>query len=240
METKLKQLTAELELLKEGYNVIYKTNIDKLDSIIRKYIDPFNGIVVRRYYDSGWENKIRVFIELGFYNEKEERTDFGSTFDVIYESKNDCISVNYGTIGTFNKEDVFQVRRIAMLNNIFEHVTEIEEELRNFSNKISPDLIAHDNERYDLEHRIREVEHNIQTAAYTAIENSLTIGCELAYSPSCSILYDYRLFRDYPITITSSTPKFITAKDTEGNVFKIRKEKLVQHIYNKYIDLKGF
>lgn len=115
---------------------------------------------------------IRCSFEIDFIDENGKR-DFGSNFSIYYE--NNELSINNGTIGSYNKHDTYQVLRVKLINAIWENIEEFENIFTNYSkefetygelNSISAD--------YDWQ--INNIKSQEKEEQYKKIEDTLKVG----------------------------------------------------------------
>lgn len=241
METKLACLRAELELEKEMYHVIYDDMIKELDVILNRwFINPFEATCTRRWFRENFrvDGAVDINFEVGFFNPKENRIDFGSDLWFYYSTDKQKLEVNYGTCGTHGKDAIYQVKRIKALAYVWEHIDEIESELSEYSIKVTPIVKSHNDRMYELEHQISVVEQAIREEAMKQIEASLHIGDVVRYDES--VWWPCKLFDDCADTwkIYKICDKTIKVKSKHSEVVKqLEKGNFLNLLLNKQISV---
>lgn len=198
METKLNGLKAELDLEKEMYHVIYDDLIKELDVILNKwFINPFEATCTRRWFRENFsvDGAVDINFEVGFFNPKENRIDFGSDLWFCYRTDKQQLEVNYGTCGAHGKDEIYQVKRIKALAYVWEHIDEIEAELSEYSAKVTPIVKSHNEKIYEIEHEIRQIEHAIREENKKQLELSLHVGDIVTYAEDVN--WSNKLFKDH-------------------------------------------
>ena len=66
----------------------------------------------------------RVHLTVGFKNYKGEK-DFGSSFYLNWEDE--MVIVNSSATGHYNKNDIYQIKRVKLINTIWENIEKVEE-----------------------------------------------------------------------------------------------------------------
>lgn len=180
---------------------------------IKKHIEDIIGmdnVKVTRVSDN-YEN---WSLEVSVVDEKEERI-FGADLDLYYYKKDvrdyhkKGIEVNYGTCGSFNKNDKPQVDKVLMIAKVLESAEEIEAV---FENLKTDKIEALDEARRE----ISLAEGELRSDYRKNVENELAVD---------------KTFGGY--TITKITPKYVTYKDVNGFEEKERKEDFVRQEVNR-------
>lgn len=237
METKLKALNAELELIKEGYNIIYDEKVSKLDSILNKYIiSCSDAICTRRFFREGFNQGIEIIFELGFHNAEENRIDFASDIWAEFCSDTSELKINYGTCGSYSKSDIYQVKRVKLIAYIWDHIKEIEEQLTKYSEELKPVVNKYWNDVYEIEKEIRTIESKIKEEELLNIESSLVVNRIIEYAENCS-LHTYQRHFSGRCKIIKVTPKFVTLLNKFEQEYRVRKDKIINHIHNGHINV---
>lgn len=234
--TELAALQEELNKVKTTLHEEHDKYLTKVSAVIDKwFVKPLNAVCSRVYMQQGWRcDNDTVQFDVGFYNETEQRVDFGS--DVSFYFENNKLHANYGTCGMYTKEDVYQIKRVKLLNYIWDNVNEIEQELLSIVSVSSVLLNEYRNTIYSIEAHIRNLEEQARQAEKQEVEKHIVVGKELAYNQDCNLHRSYRLF-DSVCTITHVTPKTVTIRGLYNNPRRVRKESLVDHIYKNYIKI---
>lgn len=239
--TKLQELHANLDMVKEIIKTHKEAALAKLDEVITKYflILPEARVTRRDVRPDMWHG-IEFVFDIGFWNEAEERIDFGSDFWGSYEQyKNHKLGINYGTCGTFHHDDIYQIKRLQLLGQVANTWDTINEELDKVAESCKPYLEALD-EMYKIEAEINSIKKEIVAARRAEVEKSLAIGVSLIYNED--IPTRERLFgtHDEPYYITKMTPKFVylgLSPDTVPDMcYKVKKESLVSSLANNKIN----
>lgn len=186
MENKIIALEAQLEMNNELIKSEYNTLIAKVEDVIKKFItEPYGAVISRRQLRAGIRDAIGIMFEVGFRNEAENRIDFGSDVWFEYNTKQNELTVNYGTIGNYTKSDIYQVKRVNLVAGVFANIDEIEaalEEVAEIAN--SSNYRAYLEEEYRIESEISQVKKAIKAQQLKEIEYSLKEGDTLKYSNS--------------------------------------------------------
>lgn len=240
MENKLLAPEAERDLICTAYTLKYTEIIKGLDLIIDKYfIKPFTGTCIRRWIQPGYDSKGGVYInfEIGFYNPSEGLVDFGSDMDFSYDSFKQLLEVNYGTCGRHSRHDEYQVKRVKTLAYVWDNIDNIETELNEYAIQIAPVILAQEHELYDIDRKISSIKQEINIQKKNIIEESIHVGTVIFYNENVSLRASQKLFLG-TCEVVKTTPKFVVVKNNLGKVFRIRKEQLVSHAFNKYITVE--
>lgn len=136
MNTKIIALQSQLDLIDEANRVCYSTLINMLEEYIVELITcPNDAILLSKDISYRYNNEFVIRFEIGFEDkESPSGVDFGSNTYFDYDTRKHALSINYGTIGPFTKEEVCQIKRINLLTYVFKNIDKIEEELENICN----------------------------------------------------------------------------------------------------------
>lgn len=227
--SKLLTLKTELECLQEiqksEKNLLYA----ELESIIKKSIlEESSAVLCRKYIVHGpAENHIYISFELGFFNETENRIDFGSDIICYFDTSKDVLQVNTSTCGPYSKLDTYQVQRLRLLNSIFDKVEIIETSLRQLY-KNAQSFIKHQKDIYELETEIYKSEEQLKEEERKKISESLVPNSRLYYSEDwrTKINPTSKLFNDV-LSVKSVSPKFVKFIETGRS---INKQKIIDQI----------
>ena len=236
MNTEISALEAQLEMANEIAKVEYDALIADLDVIVNKYfVTPHNSVCTRRWMDSGFDDSAHIDFEIGFKNELENRIDFGSDMWFEFDSKRNELRVNHGTCGYFSKSDIYQVRRVELISYVFNHILEIEQELRALCARAAEILNKNDNIKWDIEREITRIKKQEKDNELSVIESNIKLYTQLSYAETCEKRFNHRLFNE-PVTVTHITPKYITVNGlTTGRVMRLKKADLLEEIYRKNV-----
>lgn len=237
-DTRLEVLMAERDLLESAYNAQYSYIMCELDTLINKwFVSPFNAKCLRMWLREEWlpERGIIINFEIGFHNVEEDRTDFGSDISFMYSYKDNCLSANYGTCGTYNKNNIYQVRRVQTLTHVWNNINDIEAELGQFSEKITPVVIQYRDNIDSVEHEILAIQSHMKEERCAEIESMFRVGLRMTY---CETNLDKSIMLfPYTATINKITPKLVTVV-SKSKEYKLRKKDIVQHIFKNYIEIE--
>ena len=174
--------------------------------------------------------------EIGFYNTDENRINFGSDLWIDYSSEKNELRINHGTCGYYSKADIYQVRRAKLLAYVWEHISEIESELKIFAESIAPTITNYENKRIQLESEIHTIERTVELAERNQIDESLVPGTRLAYVDNVNLARHYILFGG-SIRVIKRTPKYVFGLDDYDRECKLKAADIIQHVYKKYMTI---
>lgn len=228
----------ELVDKRDALNDTYKVYYNKMQNDIKKVLDTFkpSGTTVNYYININSSNELSC--EVAFVKENG-KDDFGSNFRVYLEKRSTYDTYRYevqmsqGTIGTYTKEDVYQIYRLEFMLNLWKSVDFLQEELIKIIN--NKEYQENDKAYREI---MRELDHLELDWDYQVRENirsSLAIGKK--YQTISEGLSDCW-------TITKITPQFVwydySFKIGEDERFckdrKIRKEQFVGQIYRGQLE----
>ena len=232
MEDRLNALNAQLALVKEENRIKYTELMSQVNILINKVILKDTARLIRSWADTDFNNEVFFRFEVGFHNHEKNEIDWGSEIDFTYESRTGMLSINHGCIGTFNKTNLCQFHRAALISYVFNNIDMIEAEFAKLADSAKSSLNT-DNE-WEIEWQIRDINDTLRKAALKNIEDGLTSGCTLAYVDDCRLEYRRRLFSKI-VSIQRCTPKYVFVEDEWNRTLKLRKDELVNHIYSGYI-----
>lgn len=238
MNNDLVALNVELALLRESYNVFYATTLPELNKLIDKWFtEPYKAqcthrsVRVAHYGSTG----IDVDFEIGFYNDLENRIDFGSDFNVTFNSHKQLLQINQGTMGFYSKEHIYQVKRAKTVAHIWDNIQEIESDFCEFCTKYESIMLSYEQQICDMERAISRLEQDIKKQEESEIEQSFNVGVKMCYDKNASIFPSNKLFFGNA-TITKITPKYVIATtDVLNKEHRLRKTDLIKHVFLKYI-----
>lgn len=109
----------------------------------------------------------------------------GSEVWFEYNTKQNELTVNYGTIGNYTKSNIYQVKRVNLVAGVFSHINEIESALAEVAGIAnSGNYRAYVEEKYRIESEISQIKKAIKAQQLRKIEYSLKEGDTLKYSNS--------------------------------------------------------
>ena len=231
METKIMALKAEIELHKKHISEIIRQISDELSRTINTVMLKDSGaqiireVLVRPYSDE-------IYFEIGFYNPDEERIDFGSDMSFYYNIKNHKLSCNYGTIGSYTSDDVYQVKRVMLLASIWSNINEIEAALAEACSNIVK-LDEPQNALNECEMELSSCERKIKEAEIEKIRADLSVGDRFEYEPNFFKIFVYRNYvRNTQVIVKSIGQKKIKLELVNGDVRMIDISDFLNHIRN--------
>ena len=233
MNTKLEALTAELELVKEANRVKYEQLMSRVNVLINKIMISGTARLLRSWADTDFNNEIFFRFEIGFHNHEKNTTDWGSEVDFTYESKTGMLSINHGCIGTFNKTNVYQFQRAALISYTFNNIEMIESEFANLVD-FAKEALNH-KEEWRIENEINNIRIEEKSKECKKIEESIQADVAFEYSvEAANWSHRCKLFTGV-VRVARCTPKYVFLLDAHQLTVKVKKEELVNHIYRGYI-----
>ena len=228
-------LEAELELLNEDYKIKNDQMLAKLDRILSLYFtECVNGKVIRRFFRHGcWEKSVEIYFEIGFWNDEENRIDFGSDISFEYNLAKEELSVNHGCCGSFTKKDVFQFKRGKLIGYVYDNIDIIENELKKISLMACDAFYDNDVRVNKIENMIAQDEIEQKNARKKEIEDSINVGDTFVYDTNTKCYNAVKLFYT-KVTVEKITPKYFVITDSY-NSKRLQKVDVVNHIFNGYI-----
>lgn len=139
----------------------------KLNELI-KSMDP-DAIVVRTHVRKPWSSKHlndewEVDCTIGFPGKEDRQLDFGSSIDTNFFTSN--LEVNVGTCGSYDNTDIYQVRRVHLLSNMWNAESNL---LKELSGVVEIELVKEYerifSERDQIQKEIREAEDAAERAS---------------------------------------------------------------------------
>ena len=231
METKIMALKAEIELHKKHISEIIRQISEKFSHTINTVMLKESGaqiirdVDVRPYGDE-------IYFEVGFYNPDEERIDFGSDMSFYYKIKSHKLSCNYGTIGSYTSDDIYQVKRVMLLASIWSNITEIEVALAEACSSII-ELEKPRSALNECEIELRSCERKIKEAELEKIMADLSVGDRFEYEPNFFKMFVRRNYvRNTQVIVKSIGPKKIKLEFLNGTVRMIDMSDFLNHIWN--------
>lgn len=234
MENNIIAIKAQLEmtdLLLEQERVAL---LEKVEFVLNKYIvSPHDAKLLRKSIRTEYGDNISIQFEVGFWNNEEQRVDFGSDLWGDFCTDKNKLRINYGTCGSYDSSETYQVRRVRLIADIWKNIEAIEAELLEITTIAQYRYRALVNERDDYHYQLSQIEAKQAENELREIEESLCVGDVLTYDESVS--YRYRLFKDHVDTwrIIRVCDKTIKIKpDNFDEVRQLPKNKIVSLIKN--------
>lgn len=205
--------------------------------VVRDIAEP-NGAHIRSLdLRFGCRDDLEVAFELCFKDDSG-KIDFGS--DCWFAFGCNGLSINCGTIGSWTKENVFQVKRIKLISNVCDQIADPDVE-KNLEEKFRKILSASRylekwGELWDLEGQITEQENQQRRDKAVQDLNSITVGSILCYSVTTHP--SSRLFASWPGAKTNDQwevvrigEKTITLESLHNRkTRRISRDDILQHI----------
>lgn len=237
MEMKLVAIQSEIDMIRELEITARDRVRNDITNIVTELIaNKCEGTCVAAdIYDHGKEPRITFHIE--FFNQEEDRYDFGS--DIWFEyTKSQGLSINYGTIGYFTKQAVYQFKRIKCLNIVGDNIKNIETALYRIADTTS-DYFSYQQQRYTLQVEERKIKDSLRQQKCDTLLASLSVGDAVSYVPASDGRFNCRrLFMGDNFKIGKINPKTIRV-DNEYTSKSIEKELFITHIYQGHIAVNG-
>ena len=105
MKTKLIELETSKKLLEEVLHTTYTQLINNVEHAINNLIVDSHDAKLLRKWIRNDDKGLYLCFEVGFYNDVEQRIDFGSDVSFYYSVERG-LEVNYGTIGMYSKKNM--------------------------------------------------------------------------------------------------------------------------------------
>lgn len=230
METKIIELTSQIEMIKELRRTEYVRLNNKLIEILNNTIVTANDAMILSTNLNIFEHETYIIFELGFYNKETCKVDFGSSVSFRY-STNEELCVNYGTIGSFTKENTYQVRRAKLIVDVFDKIDVLEHALELLVAECDGKYLEYSDEKYRYETELKAVKDQLKEEQKKKIEDTISINDTLVYDKRT--LSSKRLF---PTVYSSSwkivkiTPKTVRIETSSGMFKQLSKDELINHI----------
>ena len=239
MNTTLIELEAKKEMLNEVRVSEKQRLLDSLINLLNSLFVEQCGGHIRRYdIDFDFTDSTEIRFDVCFLNEKGE-ADFASDMDCRYSTYDNKLHINHGTCGEYTSNDIYLVKRIKLLNYIWENISTIEASLAELCEdckklKTVVSWIG------DISYEIKQIMAEIRKKKSDEIEKNLIEGIVVVYNNEVSfrnrILPDKPWFDKYEWEVIKVTPKFVTLVNITNNVeYKVRKETLVKEVVNEKI-----
>lgn len=178
METKLIALRADRDMIK---TVVKEEHIKLLNAltefVTREIVEPTGAHLSRLHFRMGFHDSLEVTFEIDFLND-EGKSDFGS--DCWFEYNDKGLNINHGTIGSWNKDDVFQIRRIKMLSYVCDILPQLEASFRAILDNSSL-YQEKQEELWRVESNIQLLENEIKRAEVNKKMDTIQIGSLMCY-----------------------------------------------------------
>lgn len=236
MTNKLQELSIQQATICGRKTEVYTNYRNLASGILNKYLADFSMVDTTRCtircYDAG---ETEMCFTVAFRT--DNGYDFGSDFTIEYEEVYNRLFINYGTIGRFTCDDIYQCERIRVLNAIVENRLAIEMELDALCKEMG-ELIDLQNQAWEIESEIQSIKRQISAMEVEAIEKGLTEGTVYKYNENAG-RYHYMLpARGRWFTIVKITPKKVRLHiygDHIETTYLVDKSQFIYQIKNSVI-----
>ncbi len=212
--------------------------LNKLRELVEDNMAAPNGAhICRLDLHFGVCDELEVSFELGF-KDASGKIDFGS--DCWFQFGRNGLGINYGTIGSWTKENVFQVKRIKMISNICDQLAnpDAEQNLEEKFRKVlrESQYLKKQNELWEVESQIKEQEAQQKKDEADQTLASVKVGSILCYSettyPASRLFLSRHGARtDDHWQVTRIGEKTITLESLyNSNTRRVSKKDILQHI----------
>lgn len=235
MTDKINELNNRKEVLHASYKETHDKIKNKLEEkmyslFLNKHGATFDRFTIRRSIFRGYE----VMFELCFMNE-EGKSDFGSDVTFYFESEQGFLKTNYGTIGTYSKNDIYQVKRVHLISDIFNNIEEVENILKELISCEDCSVLAEiDKELDEIDSEIYVIKKEHRNNELKDIESNLKLGSIVEYNSK--VRYHYRKFHG-PYRLIKVSQKTVTISNCDG-AKRLDKQEFLQNIYDWNILVK--
>ena len=218
MTNKLQELGRQQTAVCGKKTEVYTNYRNLASGILNKYLADFSMVDTTRCtiscYASG---KTEIYFTIAFRT--DNGYDFGSDFTVEYEEVYNRLFINYGTIGRFTCDDIYQCERIRVLNAIVENRLAIEMELDALCKEMG-ELIDLQNQAWEIESEIQSIKKQIAMMEFDAIDKHISEGTVYKYAENSGYRYHHLL----------------PANGRWFSIVKVTPKKVRLHIYGDYVD----
>ena len=235
MTDKINELNKRKEVLHASYKETHDKIKNKFEEImyslfLNKHGATFHRFIINRSIYRGY----KVMFELCFMDE-EGKSDFGSDATFYFESEDGFLKTNYGTMGTYSKHDIYQVKRVHLISDIFDNIEEVENILKELvSGEECAALAEIDQEIDEIESEIYKIKQEYRNNELKNIEDNLKPGSIVEYDSK--VRYYYRKFHG-PYRLLKISQKTVTISNCDG-AKRINKKEFLQDIYDGHILVK--
>ena len=242
MTNEMIAVQANIDVTKELLNTEKNRIIAKLEDIVNKFIvNPHGAMITQRDIRMGLWNETEIHFNIGFYNESEKRVDFASDVWFEYNTKKNELLVNYGTIGNYTKSNIYQVKRVKMVADIFEKIHEIEAHLGMLAAEADAgQWRTLTSQLYEYEEQMSQLKQQQRAQQIAEAEYEIKEG-DLVYYDS-DVRIGNKLFpanESLKATIIRICEKTVKVKDERGRTYQVPKDKFCAHIVDALLCVQG-
>lgn len=185
-----------------------------------------NHVDVHSYYG------LYVHVDCGFINE-EGKIDFGSTFSISRTNYREC-ELNHGSMGPFSPINIYQVKRIRVLNKLLDDWDKVSSI---FANEVFDDYLIDYKLLKETRDSLEKCEESIMLLKRDDILSTISIGTELKYDESVPH-YMSKFDSRFTWEVFKIANKYVYVRSPYGAETKISKDDLVEAINSKHIFIK--
>lgn len=233
MTNEMIAVQANIDMTKELLKTEKNRLIEKLEDIVNKFIvNPHGAMITQRDIRIGLWSETEIHFNIGFYNEAEKRVDFASDAWFEYNTKKNELLVNYGTIGNYTKSNIYQVKRVKMVADIFEKIHEIEAHLGMLvAEADAGQWRTLTSQLYEYEEQLSQLKKKQRAQQLAEAEYELKEGDVVYYNSDVRI--GNKLFpasSTFKATVKRICEKTIKVKDGSGRTYQVPKDKFCAQI----------
>ena len=233
MTNEMIAVQANIDMTKELLKTEKNRLIAKLEDIVNKFIvNPHGAMITQRDIRIGLWSETEIQFNIGFYNEAEKRVDFASDAWFEYNTKKNELLVNYGTIGNYSKSNIYQVKRVKMIADIFEKIHEIEAHLGMLVKEADEGQWRNlTSQLYEYEEQMSQLKKDLRAQQIAVAEYELKEGDVVYYNPDVRL--GYKLFpanSEFKATVIRICEKTVKVKDRNGRTYQVPKDKFCAQI----------
>lgn len=242
MTNEMIAVQANIDMTKELLKTEKNRLIAKLEDIVNKFIvNPHGAMITQRDIRIGLWSETEIHFNIGFYNESEKRVDFASDVWFEYNTKKNELLVNYGTIGNYTKSNIYQVKRVKMVADIFEKIHEIEAHLGMLAAEADGgQWRTLTSQLYEYEEQMSKLKAQQRANQLAEAEYELKEGDVVYYNPDVRI--GEKLFpanESFKATIIRICEKTVKVKDVRGKTYQVPKDKFCAHIVDALLIIES-
>ena len=241
MTNEMIAVQANIDMTKELLKTEKSRLIAKLEDIVNKFIvNPHGAMITQRDIRIGLWGETEIHFNIGFYNEAEKKVDFASDVWFEYNTKKNELLVNYGTIGNYTKSNIYQVKRVKMVADIFEKIHEIEAHLGMLAAEADDgQWRTLTSQLYEYEEQMAELKKQQRARQLAEAEYELKEG-DVVYYPDVRI--GNKLFPandSFKATVIRICEKTIKVKDGSCRTYQVPKDKFCAQIVDALLTVES-
>lgn len=236
MNIKLIELQAKLDLIETAIKNKYNQLMTPIHDVIASIANKHGAVVCGASFRVGFWDEIEIQFSLGFHNDEEDRVDFGSDMSFYYSSRTHELSVNYGTIGSWSKSNIYQIKRVALVADVFANIEYYEEKFESVSVLADCDYRELLNEKYECTRMIDSIKEEDNKKKLEDLEKSLNVGDTIEFDTD-KISHSCMLFAG-PATVTKICDKTIKVRLSCGLTRMFNKKQILGYISKEILVVK--